>query len=384
MRNILISSSASPDHGSGISSYAKELTESLIRRNIKIHYFSPKPKNWSWIRDHNLGFLESDPTGDSRSICRNLLNYINEHKIDGVINNDNAYLQSVFPILNIPAISVGHLGNLIIASVACHLPEWSDYVIAISNDMQRTFINKYKVPIEKCPVVHNGLNKKADINNFTSKKHKLKIVYSGGFDNRKGADLIKKALQIHANVWQAVELHWFGGHNQTIETACKQNGNVKLHGRVAREKYLEELSTADIFLLPSRREGCPMAMLEAMAYGVVPISSDGIVAMRWLIDSGVEGYICHLHNWPSQLISVLHFLNKNKSALENMKRATYNRFVSQHTMDRTTDTILNLLNNPTVDRSKHREYFRCIKWHRIKNATFIDKVCWRTGYIRYD
>ena len=52
----------------------------------------------------------------------------------------------------------------------------------------------------------------------------------------------------------------------------------------------ELLSTAHVFLLPSRDEGLPMALLEAMAYGLAPVTTS-VGSIGEAVTDGVTGIV---------------------------------------------------------------------------------------------
>jgi len=64
--------------------------------------------------------------------------------------------------------------------------------------------------------------------------------------------------------------------------------HVHMLGRVSNERIRKLLSAADIFFLPSKMEGISLALYEAMAMGVVPVSAD-VGGQRELVspDSGI-------------------------------------------------------------------------------------------------
>ena len=77
--------------------------------------------------------------------------------------------------------------------------------------------------------------------------------------------------------------------------------NFTLHeisglGKLNPEKTSDELSHADIFLMPSKFEGFPNALLENMANGVVPIVSRIKGVTDWIVDNEVNGLICNQGN----------------------------------------------------------------------------------------
>ena len=68
--------------------------------------------------------------------------------------------------------------------------------------------------------------------------------------------------------------------------------NVKLLGWVGKERKTDVLNNADIFILPSYNEGLPMALLEAMSFGIPSIATS-VGGIPELIRDGENGIIIH-------------------------------------------------------------------------------------------
>ena len=65
----------------------------------------------------------------------------------------------------------------------------------------------------------------------------------------------------------------------------------------------ELLSAAQVFLLPSRDEGLPMALLEAMAYGLAPVTSN-VGSIGEAVRDGINGILVPPES-PAQLAQAL-------------------------------------------------------------------------------
>lgn len=77
-----------------------------------------------------------------------------------------------------------------------------------------------------------------------------------------------------------------------IQTQIDEAGlheSVMLRGRT--DKVAEELMSHDVFLMSSDYEGMPNALAEAMATGLVCLSTDCKTGPKDMIDSGVDGYL---------------------------------------------------------------------------------------------
>ncbi len=82
---------------------------------------------------------------------------------------------------------------------------------------------------------------------------------------------------------------WIGGGELQSELTSP---NIKVTGWVEREKVLELIRDADIFILPSLWEGLPISLLEAMFLKKICLVSD-VIGNRDVIKSGVNGVICN-------------------------------------------------------------------------------------------
>lgn len=101
--------------------------------------------------------------------------------------------------------------------------------------------------------------------------------------------------------------------------------DVIFTGAVSESKKLELLGSFDIFILPSLYEGCPIALLEAMACGKAIISSD-IPSIREILGHGKEALLVNPHS-VKELQQAILLLSKNpflrnllgNNALERVK-----------------------------------------------------------------
>ena len=99
---------------------------------------------------------------------------------------------------------------------------------------------------------------------------------------------------------------------------------VVFEPNLPRESMLDHLAAADVFLMTSRFEGCPHALIEAMAMGCVPVVSrlNGIFDV--MVQDGAEGYLCELDD-PADFARRLHALAHEPSLKERMAAAARTR-----------------------------------------------------------
>jgi glycosyltransferase involved in cell wall biosynthesis len=89
---------------------------------------------------------------------------------------------------------------------------------------------------------------------------------------------------------------------RVAETA-RLSSRVRIAGYLEAEALRREYARADVFVLPSWREGLPHSMVEAMSFGL-PTVATGIRGMRDHIEHGVTGLLVCPHD-PAALASAL-------------------------------------------------------------------------------
>lgn len=117
------------------------------------------------------------------------------------------------------------------------------------------------------------------------------------------------------------------GSQQFLEDSLAsqiERGVVQFFGRVAPQEVKEALLDHDIFLLLSDFEGLPQSVLEAMAFGCVPIVTDITSGIPELIDDGVHGYVVQDRSWDA-LAEKVEYLAANRDMLANLSSAARTR-----------------------------------------------------------
>lgn len=91
------------------------------------------------------------------------------------------------------------------------------------------------------------------------------VAFVGDFNDRKGSQRLSKAIAKYPDVYSI----FIGKGNK--EPTCN---NILFKGTVAHNELCNYLNCADVFVLPTKAEGCCNAIIEAIACGLPIISSN--------------------------------------------------------------------------------------------------------------
>ena len=123
----------------------------------------------------------------------------------------------------------------------------------------------------------------------------LHLLFLGTLNSRKGPDRVLKAVALlPSDLRQRVRLYIAG--NGAVEETKRLSKDLGLDTLVEIRDWIEGdtklhwLRTTNAFILPSRAEGLPNSMLEAMAWGKALIVSP-VGGIPEFVDDGVEGFI---------------------------------------------------------------------------------------------
>jgi glycosyltransferase involved in cell wall biosynthesis len=134
------------------------------------------------------------------------------------------------------------------------------------------------------------------------------VVFAGEFGHRKGADLLLSAWQrLDQQLKDEWTLEVFGRVAPAMVTILEHfdDDSVRVHGLTDGSVVGRALMSSSIAVLPSRAEGLPMFVLEAMAAGCAVVATD-VGAIRPLIGDAA-GLLVEAGNVPA-LASALNAL----------------------------------------------------------------------------
>jgi len=169
-------------------------------------------------------------------------------------------------------------------------------------------------PLKKNIVVlPNSLNTPA---HYSIPKEKL-VIGVGRLVKEKGFErLIEAFLRVRDEGWR-LEIVGEGVERSMLEEKITELGGeefVSLMG--ARKDVGEFYARASIFVLSSREEGFPMALCEAMSYGVASISFDCRSGPSEIIADGVDGVLVPPNDVDKLSISIKELMDNEVKRAE--------------------------------------------------------------------
>jgi glycosyltransferase involved in cell wall biosynthesis len=206
-------------------------------------------------------------------------------------------------------------------------------IIAIT-PWEINFIKKYGGKKDQIKVLPNGMDelffKKVKNNDF-KKKHKIKgklILYFGRLNVTKGPD---KFVEIaHSILKKRKDLTFVirgpdeGMRSKVKKLIGKEKRIILLNETRDRNEIIKMYQAADIFVLPSYREGLPLTLFEAMAAGL-PIVASPVNGIPYEMKEPENGFLVEYGDNKGFKKRILEFLDNPKNAKKviknNLKKA---------------------------------------------------------------
>lgn len=154
----------------------------------------------------------------------------------------------------------------------------------------------------------------------------LRLVYHGRLCayQKRSLDFIDLLQQLEAlGISFCLTLIGDGELRQAIEKAAERflaDGRLVMAGTLPYEQTLEALRGQDVYILPSDFEGTPNALLEAMAYGCIPVVSD-IETLMDIVADGESGFRCPIGDMRAFASAVGRLANDPQMRVDMAKRA---------------------------------------------------------------
>jgi len=176
----------------------------------------------------------------------------------------------------------------------------------------------------------------------------LKIIYAGRLAIE-AKQIIKLTNAFIAASKQNSDLHFSivgdGPYHNEVKLLVDENGsdNITLYPAVPQSKIINKIAKHHVITLLSDYEGMPIAVMEAMSVGVVPVCYVGEGGISELIEHGVNGYIVTDREQDYQ--EKLNLLQKDSDLWQRMSKNAIKTIEDKYSTEITHKKWAKLLNS---------------------------------------
>lgn len=213
--------------------------------------------------------------------------------------------------------------------------------IAVSNPVAIAAASALGLPQHRCRVIENGI----DAGCFSYVERSLPaepvIIQVGRLSAQKGHDTALQAFAQLLRSHPGCRLRFVGDGPlaDQLREAAKALGIVsRVEFLGARNDVSELLARAHVYWMPSRWEGLPLAILEAMATGV-PVIATRVGAIPEILAGGLGHLI--VPEQPAELAQVTAAILQDYTDAREMGRRASQKVAASYTVDSTTRGYLN-------------------------------------------
>lgn len=168
---------------------------------------------------------------------------------------------------------------------------------------------------------------------------KLRILFTGSFGFRKGAEYLLEALVMLDNKGVEYECTVVGSYGNAIPLIEKYNPKgLNLKGFIPQDELKSYLASSDVYLFPSLCEGCASSGMEAMAAGLPVIATK---ESGFPIISGQNGVIVQ-SKCSDSIVDALIALKNDKSMREKIGVEAAQDIKANYTWEKYAEKIVSI------------------------------------------
>ena len=340
MKKILFCSSSIKTGKGGIASYAQDFI-SLFKYEFS---FIVVTSDNGTMNDSDIPVFQINMDDWSKKNAKQLLDIITKTSPDIIINSSFSLLSIISPFIpnNIKLITISHFTDGILAKYAGLNGDYVDSMIGLST-FAKSFLNEYSCVKDssKIKVVYNYMPVDKDADLLSKIHSSINIVYPGGTNYQKSADVVCKSILKLLKTDIDFKLYWIGNsnivghqypfvHTKSLDDILPRDNRIIKLGPVSREEAKNILLNANIFVLPSRGEGFPISLIEAMRGYSIPVISNAKHGALDLIKDKENGFIVKQDNAEDLYLCLVNILKNHfqyKCIYENSYQ-TYKKYLT--------------------------------------------------------
>lgn len=217
-----------------------------------------------------------------------------------------------------------------------------DKTVAVSSDIKESLRRDYGIQEKHLETIRNGISV-PEVRDRAITRDEFVIGSAGRFVPVKDfLFMVEVAKQVNAKTDKIrFELAGEGPMLSEIQGLINKYG---LEKRFILRGFIHDIDSfypgLDVYLNTSLHEGIPMSVLEAMAYGIPPITPR-VGGMQEIVTNGVDGYLVDARD-PGDYAERCLSLCNNDTLRRNMARAAREKIIGQFSIERMVNAYLEM------------------------------------------
>lgn len=187
----------------------------------------------------------------------------------------------------------------------------ADRVVVLSEEW-RDYFAENVCDLGKIDVVHNGVKVPVKPCSPCSRQD---VLFLGRLDARKSPDVLLRASREVLDRFPKTKIVFGGdGEIEKNKALAEELGiaeRCEFRGWVIGDKRAALFERAAVYCLPSKNEGLPMSVLEAMARGI-PTVATPVGGIPQVINDGVNGVLIPVDNYQALAVALNHLLESSE------------------------------------------------------------------------
>lgn len=296
-------------------------------------------------RGHDVAFVETEGRGiwsdatrnlgfEVASVSRRSLRTRLEHarrvasvlrKYDALLINDSPLAMAALNLLppGTVAIPILHTAmESMIRNATANCGQWQR-LVTVAPGLRDQIVRSGRVARDQVVVICNSVPAPPSARVKRAPGEPLRVAYVGRLEqDQKNVLAIPRILAKAQSGGASLRLDVIGEgpDRKRMNTALRELGvPFRFHGQLVRERTLDHFNLTDVLLMPSRYEGLPMALLEAMAKGVTPVVSRLPGSTDYVVTTGRNGVLVE-PEFEEGFAAAIKVLERNDRLLDQMSQ----------------------------------------------------------------